>query len=79
MPAFRPDRIATLYLFHPLQRLSRRTAAGIPILMHHSIADLTADESFCASPPRPTLEILLSCGPECAKQPAVSGSPKCYA
>ena len=39
MTAFRPDRIATLYFFHPLRRLLGRTAAGIPILMYHSISD----------------------------------------
>jgi peptidoglycan/xylan/chitin deacetylase (PgdA/CDA1 family) len=35
--AFRADRLATLYLFHPLQKL-RRQAARIPILMYHSIS-----------------------------------------
>jgi peptidoglycan/xylan/chitin deacetylase (PgdA/CDA1 family) len=35
----RPDRLATLYFFHPLQRLLRRTRSGIPILMYHSISD----------------------------------------
>ena len=34
---FRADRLATLYLFHPLQKL-RRQAARIPILMYHSIS-----------------------------------------
>jgi len=36
---FRPDRLATLYFFHPLQRLLRRASAGIPILMYHSISE----------------------------------------
>jgi len=35
----RPDRLATLYFFHPLRRLLRRTPAGIPILMYHSISE----------------------------------------
>ena len=35
---FRPDRLATLYFFHPLQRLLRRASPGIPILMYHSIS-----------------------------------------
>jgi peptidoglycan/xylan/chitin deacetylase (PgdA/CDA1 family) len=39
MPEFRPDRIATLYFFHPLQCLLRRTSNGIPILMYHSISE----------------------------------------
>jgi peptidoglycan/xylan/chitin deacetylase (PgdA/CDA1 family) len=39
MSSFRADRIATLYFFHPLRRLLRRTASGIPILMYHSISD----------------------------------------
>ena len=38
MPQFRPDRLATLYFFHPLQRLLRRAPTGIPILMYHSIS-----------------------------------------
>jgi peptidoglycan/xylan/chitin deacetylase (PgdA/CDA1 family) len=38
MPQFRPDRLATLYFFHPLQRLLRRASPGIPILMYHSIS-----------------------------------------
>jgi peptidoglycan/xylan/chitin deacetylase (PgdA/CDA1 family) len=38
MPEFRPDRIATLYFFRPLQRLLRRRSDGIPILMYHSIS-----------------------------------------
>jgi len=38
MPAFRADRLATLYFFHPLRRL-RAQATGIPILMYHSISD----------------------------------------
>jgi peptidoglycan/xylan/chitin deacetylase (PgdA/CDA1 family) len=37
MPPFRADRLATLYLFHPLRNLHRQ-AAGIPILMYHSIS-----------------------------------------
>ena len=36
---FRPDRIATLYFFHPLRRLLGRKSGGIPILMYHSISD----------------------------------------
>jgi peptidoglycan/xylan/chitin deacetylase (PgdA/CDA1 family) len=39
MSEFRADRIATLYLFHPLQRFLRRQPAGIPILMYHSISE----------------------------------------
>lgn len=39
MPGFRLDRIATLYFFHPLQCLLRRTSDGIPILMYHGISD----------------------------------------
>jgi peptidoglycan/xylan/chitin deacetylase (PgdA/CDA1 family) len=39
MQALRPDRIATLYFFHPLRRLLGREAVGIPILMYHSISD----------------------------------------
>lgn len=39
MSNLRPDRIATLYFFHPLQRLLRRSSAGIPILMYHSISE----------------------------------------
>jgi peptidoglycan/xylan/chitin deacetylase (PgdA/CDA1 family) len=35
----RPDRLATLYFFHPLRRLLRRAPAGIPILMYHSISE----------------------------------------
>jgi len=42
MPAFRSDRLATLYFFHPLRRL-RAQGTGIPILMYHSISD--ADNS----------------------------------
>ena len=43
MKGFRADRAATLWLFHPLRRLTRTAAARIPILMYHSISDL--DES----------------------------------
>jgi len=39
MPEFRPDRIATLYFFRPLQRLLGRPSSGIPILMYHSISE----------------------------------------
>ena len=41
MIAFRSDRLATLYLFHPLQKLPRRGPAAkkIPILMYHGIRD----------------------------------------
>jgi hypothetical protein len=42
MPAFRADRFATLYFFHPLRRL-RPQGTRIPILMYHSISD--ADDS----------------------------------
>ena len=42
MPEFRPDRLATLYFFHPLQRILSRSPAGIPILMYHSISDRPA-------------------------------------
>lgn len=40
--SFRIDRLATLYLFGPLTRLTGRVS-GLPILMYHSIAD--EDES----------------------------------
>jgi peptidoglycan/xylan/chitin deacetylase (PgdA/CDA1 family) len=39
MPAFRADRLATLYFFHPLARL-RPHGTRIPILMYHSISDV---------------------------------------
>jgi peptidoglycan/xylan/chitin deacetylase (PgdA/CDA1 family) len=39
MLAFRADRLATLYFFHPLQRLRDR-GTRIPILMYHSISDI---------------------------------------
>ena len=39
MAKFRPDRFATLYFFHPLRRLLRRPAAGIPILMYHGVSE----------------------------------------
>jgi peptidoglycan/xylan/chitin deacetylase (PgdA/CDA1 family) len=39
MPAFRVDRLATLYIFHPLRRL-RPQGTRIPILMYHSISDM---------------------------------------
>ena len=39
MPEVRADCLATLYFFHPLQRLLRRTSDGIPILMYHSISE----------------------------------------
>lgn len=38
MAEFRADRLATLYLFHPLRRLLRSTPDGIPILMYHSLS-----------------------------------------
>lgn len=38
MLTLRPDRAATLYFFHPMQRLFRRRSTGIPILMYHSIS-----------------------------------------
>jgi peptidoglycan/xylan/chitin deacetylase (PgdA/CDA1 family) len=38
MPEFRADRLATLYVFHPLRRLLPR-GTRIPILMYHSISD----------------------------------------
>lgn len=38
MSRFRADRFASLYVFHPLQRL-RAQGTRIPILMYHSIAD----------------------------------------
>jgi peptidoglycan/xylan/chitin deacetylase (PgdA/CDA1 family) len=38
MSSFRADRIASLYFFHPLQRL-RAQQIRIPILMYHSISD----------------------------------------
>ena len=43
MLGIRADRLATLYLFHPLRRLARSRVATVPILMYHSIS--TADES----------------------------------
>jgi peptidoglycan/xylan/chitin deacetylase (PgdA/CDA1 family) len=39
MQAFRADRLATLYFFHPLRRL-RPQRTRIPILMYHSISDV---------------------------------------
>ena len=39
MPNVRPDRIATLFFFHPLRRLLGRKSTGIPILMYHSISN----------------------------------------
>ena len=38
MSTFRADRFASLYFFHPLQRL-RAQGTRIPILMYHSISD----------------------------------------
>ncbi len=38
MPELRPDRLATLCFFHPVRRLLRLAASGIPILMYHSIS-----------------------------------------
>jgi peptidoglycan/xylan/chitin deacetylase (PgdA/CDA1 family) len=35
----RADRIATLCLFHPLQRLAQRPMKKIPVLMYHSISE----------------------------------------
>lgn len=43
MLELRPDRLATLYFFHPVRRALSLTASGIPILMYHSISEL--DES----------------------------------
>lgn len=37
MPHLRPDRLATLYFFHPLRKLLGRPS-GVPILMYHSIS-----------------------------------------
>src|SRR5665213_842693 len=34
----RADALATLYLFHPLRKLSKQSSC-IPILMYHSISD----------------------------------------
>lgn len=39
----RADRLATLYLFHPVRRLARSATATVPILMYHSIS--AADDS----------------------------------
>lgn len=39
MTRIRSDRIATLYLFHPLRRLIGGGAAKVPILMYHSISE----------------------------------------
>ena len=38
MPQLRPDRLATLYFFHPVRRALSLAAPGIPILMYHSIS-----------------------------------------
>ena len=40
MTRFRADRLATLHVFHPLQRLARPGMARIPILMYHSISGM---------------------------------------
>ncbi len=39
----RADRLATLYVFHPLQSLRPAATAGVPILMYHRVSDV--DES----------------------------------
>ncbi len=46
MPGFRTDRLATLYVFHPVQKL-RSGGSRIPILMYHSIS---ADETSARHP-----------------------------
>jgi len=39
--SLRSDRLATLYLAHPLMRIQQRTKEkGVPILMYHSISEL---------------------------------------
>ena len=38
LTAPRADRLATLYLFHPLQQMLPHNAVCIPILMYHSIS-----------------------------------------
>jgi peptidoglycan/xylan/chitin deacetylase (PgdA/CDA1 family) len=35
----RADRLATLYLFHPLHRISASEEARVPVLMYHSISN----------------------------------------
>lgn len=37
----RLDRLATLYVFYPLRRYAPSGASGIPILMYHSISEVT--------------------------------------
>lgn len=39
MEEFRADRLATLYVFHPLQRFRPRKLR-VPILMYHSVSDV---------------------------------------
>lgn len=40
--SFRSDRLATLYLAHPLKRILRETGGkAVPILMYHSISELS--------------------------------------
>ena len=39
MSKLSPDRIASLYVFHPLRRLLGLKSGGIPILMYHSISE----------------------------------------
>src|SRR5208282_3250910 len=39
----RADRLATLYVFHPLQSLRRAAAAAVPILMYHRVAEVAED------------------------------------
>jgi peptidoglycan/xylan/chitin deacetylase (PgdA/CDA1 family) len=45
MADFRPDRLATLYIFRPLGQVFGIRSPGVPILMYHSIS--TADEPPC--------------------------------
>ncbi len=46
MPTFRPDRFASVHLFHPLTRCMNRKAAGrIPILMYHAIENVPSYRS----------------------------------
>ena len=46
MSDFRPDRLATLYMFRPLAKVFGIRSPGVPILMYHSIS--AVDESGCA-------------------------------
>ena len=69
MLELRPDRLATLYFFHPLRRLLRWASSGIPILMYHSISEKaekgrSAYFHTCTTPSafREQLKLLSECG-----------------